>query len=304
MTKKRKLAGALSLVLAALLSSMCLGACSDIADTQSSVRAETDGIRARASEDETRTLVTVMYHNILKSRSGTYIVTPDTLDADLSAFEEAGFETVFPSEIAAFVCQGAPLPEKPLLITFDDGRYNNMYYALPLLKKHDAKAAFFPVGAFSEFSTSSGDHSNPNYSHITWRQMKELAASGAVELGNHSYDMHRYSPRFGVRKMAGESESDYKAALMRDAGKMQDALLRATGSLPCAYAYPFGAYSDVAHAVFRSLGIKVFLTCTEGATVLKRGDEDTLSEVCRINRDGGMSTAQLMKKLSGCLKKA
>ena len=137
-------------------------------------------------EDETRELAVVMYHNILKSSKGTYTVSPAQLASDLAAYEAAGYETVFPSEIVAFVCGEGDLPEKPLLLTFDDGRYNNMYYGLPLLKKYGAKAAFYPVGAFSAFSTDSGDHSNPNYSHLTWAQMGELAASGHVELGSHS----------------------------------------------------------------------------------------------------------------------
>ena len=95
--------------------------------------------------DEERTLAVVMYHNILKSSKGTYTVSPAQLASDLAAYEAAGYETVFPSEIVAFVCGEGDLPEKPLLLTFDDGRYNNMYYGLPLLKKYGAKAAFYPV---------------------------------------------------------------------------------------------------------------------------------------------------------------
>ena len=232
-------------------------------------------------EDETRELAVVMYHNILKSSKGTYTVSPAQLASDLAAYEAAGYETVFPSGIVAFVCGEGDLPENPLLLTFDDGRYNNMYYGLPLLKKYGAKAAFYPVGAFSAFSTDSGDHSNPNYSHLTWAQMGELAASGHVELGSHSYNMHRYEPRFGVRP-----------------GRMQDAVLRATGAIPLSYAFPFGAYSDEAYAVLRALGVKLFLTCSEHTTTLRRGDPTTLMRVGRFNRAGELTTAALLQKLA------
>ena len=247
--------------------------------------------------DGERKLAVVMYHNILKSSKGMYTVSPAQFEGDLAAYEAAGYETVFPSEVIAFVCGEGDLPEKPLLITFDDGRYNNMYYGLPLLEKYGAKAAFYPVGAFSAFSTDSGDHSNPNYSHLTWAQMGELAASGHVEMGSHSYNMHRYSPRFGVARMKGESPAAYRRALTEDTGRMQDALLKATGTPALSYAYPFGEYSEEAEAVLRAFGIKLFLTCNEGVTTLKRGDADTLTHVRRVNRDGALTSAGLTEKL-------
>ena len=105
-----------------------------------------------------------------------------------------------------FVYGGGSLPEKPLLVTFDDGAVQQYVLRACLSLKNTAtKAAFYPVGAFSAFSTESGDHSNPNYSHITWEQMGELVRSGRVELGSHSYNMHRYEPRFGIKPKPGES---------------------------------------------------------------------------------------------------
>lgn len=248
-------------------------------------------------EDAARELAVVMYHNILKSSKGTYTVSPAQLASDLAAYETAGYETVFPSEIVAFVCGEGDLPENPLLLTFDDGRYNNMYYGLPLLEKYGAKAAFYPVGAFSAFSTDSGDHSNPNYSHLTWAQMGELAASGRVELGSHSYNMHRYSPRFGVKRMKGETTAAYRRALAEDTGRMQDAILRATGVLPLSYAFPFGEYSDEATAVIRSFGVRVFFTCNEGVSTVRRGAPDTLLRLRRVNRDGALDSAEVTEKL-------
>ena len=111
--------------------------------------------------------------------------------------------------------------------------------------------------------------------------MGELAASGHVELGSHSYNMHRYEPRFGVRRMKGESETAYRKALLADTGRMQD-----------------GAYSDEAYAVLRALGVKLFLTCSEHTTTLRRGDPTTLMRIGRFNRAGELTTAALLQKLA------
>lgn len=262
--------------------------------------------RARTEEPNANetVLTTVMYHNILKSIKGTYIVSPDQLESDLSAYKKLGYTYVFPSEIIGYVRGTNALPDKPLLITFDDGRYNNMYYGLPILEKYDAKALLCPVGAFSAFSTDSGDHSNPNYSHITWSQFGELAASGRFEIGNHTYNMHKYSPRFGVKRMKGESDSDYRAALKKDFGRLQDMLLKSTGVLPRVFAYPFGAYTDEAKDVLLSLGIEMMLTCNEGVTTVKRGVPESLHYVRRFNRDGLISTAEFTKKLNAAYERA
>lgn len=257
----------------------------------------------RKNNDE-RTLVCVMYHNILKSRNGKYIVSPKQFEDDLAAYRDAGFTTVFPSEIADFVYGDGELPEKPLLITFDDGKYNNMFYGLPLLEKYDAKAEMNPVGAFTEFSASSGDHSNPNYSHVTWEQIGELHKSGRFELGNHSYNMHRYKPRFGIMPKVGENPAEYRKTLKEDTGRLQDKILCATGELPLTYAYPFGEYNDDALAVLRGMGFKLFLTCNEGVSIIRRGAPESLFLIKRANRDGSLTSAEMTQRLRLYAKKA
>ncbi|HIU21785.1 MAG TPA: polysaccharide deacetylase family protein [Candidatus Limadaptatus stercorigallinarum] len=302
-------------LLTALVAAVFAGACaynyvkeSPAFPAVSEKSAEADGGQPRDAHTEDAVqsvpLACVMYHNILKSRKGTYIVSPSQFEGDLAAYRAAGYTTVFPSEVADFVYGNGALPEKPLLVTFDDGRYNNMYYGLPLLLKYGAKAVLCPVGAFSAFSTESGDHSNPNYSHVTWGQMDELQKSGCFELGNHSYNMHRYEPRFGIKRKAGESRAEYKEALRADAGRLQDEILRATGTLPVTYAYPFGAYCDDALAVLRSLGFRIFLTCNEGVSVIRRGAPETLFQVKRVNRDGALTSSEVVSRLEKFADKA
>ena len=83
----------------------------------------------------------------------------------------------------------AELPEKPVMITFDDGYYNNLIYVLPLLKKYDMKAVISIVGSFTERAQELNDQ-NPAYAHMIWADIKALAASGYVEIGSHSYALH------------------------------------------------------------------------------------------------------------------
>ena len=69
-------------------------------------------------------------------------------------------------------------PKKPVVLTFDDGHYNNYFYAYPIIEKYNFKANLNVIGCFSEYSTSSGDIDNHNYSYLTWSEIKTLHDSG------------------------------------------------------------------------------------------------------------------------------
>lgn len=257
------------------------------------------GAVGAAYAEENVVLPVLMYHSMLNSRSGTYIVSESQFEGDLRALAEAGYVTVFPSEVIAYVRGDGNLPEKPVMLTFDDGHYNNMYYALPLLKKYSAKALISVIGAFSEYSTVSGDDSNPNYSHLTWEQIGELAASGYFEIGNHTYNMHKYKPRFGIMPIYGESEETYREKITADISRLQEKLESAAGLTPNVFAFPFGKYNDVSTEVLTEMGFEMMLTCNEGVNVVARGDVSALTRVKRINRSGSYSTDTVMAKLKG-----
>lgn len=240
----------------------------------------------------------VMYHNILNHRKSSYIVSARQLDEDITAYKAAGYTTVLPSEVIAYTKGLIPLPKKPLMITFDDGHYNNLYYGFPLLVKHNAKAVINIIGSFSNHSVTSGDHSNPNYSHLTWNQIRELAESGHCEIGNHTYNMHKYKPRYGIAKTYNESDGLYRQNLTNDIQRLQTILQDNCGVTPKIFAYPFGKYTDTGKDVLVSLGFEMLLTCNEGPNYFSVGDTASLLRVNRYNRDGKYSTQEFLNIIS------
>lgn len=255
------------------------------------------------AESEQRVLPVLMYHSILNSRKGTYIVSAVQLEEDIAALTELGYTTVFPSEVAAYAEGIGDLPEKPILISFDDGHYNNMYYGLPILQKYAAKAVINIIGAFSDYSTSSGDDSNPNYSHLTWEQIGTLAASGCFEIGNHTYNMHKFKPRYGIMPKYGESEVDYRENLYSDVDRLNKLLESYCGYVPTVFAYPFGKYCDSAKVILKEMNFKIYLTCNEGLNVIKKGEGKELV-LKRINRSGSYTTEVVIGKVKGAKRTA
>lgn len=252
-------------------------------------------VRSRA-EDGVQ-LPILMYHSVLKdtSRTGKYIITPDRIESDLQYLAERGYKSVSASDVIAYATNDGKLPEKPYLITFDDGCYNNLTYVLPLLEKYDAYAVISVVGSYCEEFSENGE-ANAAYSYLRWEDITELNNTGRIEFGNHSYDMHSItSARIGSKIARGEDKWTYIDKFSRDCGKTQQLLADNCGITPVVYAYPFGAYCEESHNVLDEKGFVMTLTCTEGINELKRS-ADCLYLMKRFNRPGTLMTETFFEK--------
>ena len=248
---------------------------------------------------EQQRLPILMYHSVLKdpSRAGDYVVSPDTLEADLAYLKSNGYESVVMADVIAYVEGKAALPRKPVMITFDDGYYNNLLYALPLLEQYDMRAVLSPVGSYTDRFTDTPDP-NPNYGHLTWEELAALQTSGRFEIQNHSYDMHGLSDRRGSSRKKGESESAYARAFCDDTERMQQ-LLSLHGIEATTYTYPYGAISDGSGAFLREMGFAASLSCYERISVLVRGEPASLFCLGRFNRPAKYTTAEFMRHMLG-----
>ena len=256
----------------------------------------TGSVEAEAGR-ETRRLPVLMYHSVLKDpkRAGTYVVSPDCFESDLKYLLQTGYTTVTAMELIAFADGTGALPEKPVLITFDDGYYNNYIYILPILERYRAHAVINVVGSFCDIYSQTPDP-NPNYAHVSWDEVRLLSGSGYVEIGNHTYDMHGNGSREGCLRLAGEEEEHYRSALMRDIGAMQAALWQRSEIRSAIFAYPYGRQSQESEEVLGELGFRCVLTCREKMNQLVRGEKDCLMNLGRYNRPAYMTTEAFMSK--------
>ena len=115
----------------------------------------------------------IMYHGVLKDtkRQGKYVISPELLESDMKYLKENGYTPVFMQDVIDYVKNGTPLPEKPIILSFDDGYYNNYAYAFPLAQQYDMKLVIAPIIAKTE-EYSKANEENANYGHITWDNMK------------------------------------------------------------------------------------------------------------------------------------
>lgn len=239
-------------------------------------------------------LAVIMYHGFNSGGSeSTYVLNASSLESDIVWLKENGFGFVTSADLTAFCDYGKPLPEKCVMLTFDDGYLNNYAFAYPILQKHNVKVTVSPIAYFSDYHTQ---HPDPNtvYAHMTWQQIKEMSDSGLVDIQNHSYNMHSLqNGRKGSARAELESSDDYRLTFFRDLSHAHDAIKAATGKAPIAYAYPFGSYSPETRSLLRCYGYRLSFSCREGYSTITR-DPDSLWLLRRFNRTPQKNAALLL----------
>lgn len=272
-----------------LLLGLCLAAlCAGTAG------AEADGTQAHESAVDVPIL---MYHSILQSENGNcYCLSAAAFRSDLQYLKEHGYQTVFVSQLSDYVLQGRPLPEKPVVITLDDGHLNALTAVLPILEELDMKATVSVVGCYTEKSIAENDP-NPNYAYLTWQDIEALQNSGRVEIGNHTFQLHELSDRRGAEKKCGESTACYQALLREDLTRLQTSLTQQCGTTPQVFAYPYGFASPESLDVLKELGFTAALTCKEKINHLTADDPEQLYDLGRYNRPSGVSTGEFMRRV-------
>lgn len=238
----------------------------------------------------------IMYHSILKSQSGTFIVHPNALENDLQYIQSKGYTTIVMSDLINYVYNDAPLPEKPIIITLDDGYYNNLSYVVPLLHKYNMKAVISIVGKYSDDFTNS-NIANANYGYLRWKDINELILDGCIEFQNHTYNLHSLkNGRKGCAKIYNESLENYTNLLSNDINKLQLEFKNNCNYIPNTFTYPFGEVSRESYKIIKSLGFKASLSCSSGINYITK-DPECLYLLKRNNRIGGISTKEFFNKI-------
>lgn len=249
----------------------------------------------KPAEDPPVSLPIFLYHMISPKQRYQYGITTKEFESDLVYLSQKGYTTITMTELIDFVENGGTLPQKPVILSFDDGYYNNYVYAYPLLQKYRAKMVFSVIGKSTD-DFSANPSTNLSYAHVTWTQLNEMLASGLVEVQNHTYNLHETSAgRTGCMQKAGETQPHYKKILTEDIGKLQNKIAEQTGFTPNTFVYPYGKFSESTDEILKELGFKATLSCKYGINSVT-ADPGKLFGLLRIERTHGLSVEDVLKK--------
>ena len=253
---------------------------------------------AGAAEEKTGgvRLPIVMYHHLSPKPSlwGQYVLSTEEFAADMEYLHAAGYETVTVAQLVAWVNGEGELPEKPVMITFDDGYESAAVYAGPVLEEYGFQAVIAVIGSCADLFTEKEDHML-DYSYLSWSAVRKLSHGGTFEIQCHTYDMHKLNARRGCAAMQGEGAESYRIALRSDLGRFREKCASEDVALANAIAFPFGAFGKDTVSIVKELGFSAAFTCTERVNILS-GDPEDLYCLGRFNRPHGVDSETFFQK--------
>ncbi|MGZ9224846.1 MAG: polysaccharide deacetylase family protein [Anaerolineales bacterium] len=161
----------------------------------------------------------LLYHHVaLHQSENLYYVSPDAFERQMYVLHEWGYQTISVESLVNAIKQGAELPPKPILLTFDDGSESVYINALPIMQKYNFTGTAYIVYNY----VATRNYMNPE-------QIRGLYASG-WEIGSHSLSHADLTER-----------SDRQMDEIVDSRRKLQSLL---GVPVLSFSYPFGAYDE------------------------------------------------------------
>ena len=282
-----------------------------------------------ATEPTTRSFIALAYHNVEDSDPDQRFlgVTTDKLVTQLSWLQRNGYQPVTIDDVLAAHDGRKALPDKAVLLTFDDG-YESFYTrVLPILKAFRFPAVLALVGAWMEDGPDttvsySGDKSNSavlgdKYVQfgdlkvkrdlfLTWDQVREISNSGLVEIASHSYGAHggilanpqgnsepdETTRRYDPATKSYESDTAQRQYLNADSARMALKIRSEIGKRPRVMVWPYGEANQLTISIAAANGMPVTLTLEDGVATI-----DKLSAVPRHLIDPDPSIGEYVKEL-------
>ncbi len=274
------------------------------ADTPSSYFSEV--LQATALPDETvsRDVPVLMWHNLAEESSGDMTISVDTFRVQIEALHEAGFKTVSLQQLYDYVHFGTELPEKPIVLTFDDGYFSNYEYAYPILREYVMQATIFAIGV-SVGKDTYKDTDHAMTPHFGADEAREMVDSGLISVQSHTFDMHQWPPfedgnaqvRETLLPFDGEADADYEAAVEADFAESRELLESITGQPVNALAFPEGAYVTLTQDALRSAGAELTFTTVRAVNTVVKGLPQSLCAMPRFGMTESTDMTALVAEL-------
>ncbi|NLY65642.1 MAG: polysaccharide deacetylase family protein [Alcaligenaceae bacterium] len=213
----------------------------------------------------------LMYHHITPS-SGMITTSPGNFESQMAALVANGYTSLTARQFAAYM-RGESVPEKSVLITFDDGYLDNWVYAHPVLKKHGLNAVMFLVTGWAQHGekrpvNGSGQLLPACPSHrecmdmvdagraseiaVRWSEVHAMEEAGTFEIHSHTHTHTRWDLKLD---RAGKSE-----AIARELQQSRDTLLSELNKETPHLCWPQGYFDEDYLQAAANTGFEVLYT--------------------------------------------
>ena len=209
-----------------------------------------------------------------------FAVDTAQLVSQFAWLKENGYSVVGLDDVIAAREGRRPLPEKAVMLTFDDGFRSVYTRVYPLLRLFGYKAVVALTGAWLDAppgkTVEYDGKATPREKFLSWEQVREMAGSGLVEIASHSYDLHRgvvanpqgnLIPSALAHRYEGgryEDQGAYQARVRADLARNAALIKARTGHAPRIMVWPYGRDSAGLAETARKLGMPYGMTLAGG----------------------------------------
>ena len=218
-------------------------------------------------------------------------VRTSALNDQLAWLRDNGYHPISVQQIVDAHAGKIVLPEKAVLLTFDDG-YSSFYTRVwPLLERYKFPALWAPVGSWVDAPANQpvdfGGLKTARDKFATWEMVREVSKSPLVEIGAHTWASHygvqanpqgSKEPAVANRlydKNTGQYETDaqYEARINADLDRVTKKITEVTGKAPRAWVWPYGAANGTTLKLARQHGYEMAFTLNPGLANAARLDD-------------------------------
>lgn len=212
----------------------------------------------------------LMYHEFVTASDleagvlfDEYAVWADEFESDLIWLRQHGYTTVNTADLLRYMNGEEQPPEKPVILTIDDGKWGVYRNAWPLLKQYDMKAVLSVIGTeISGADPEAQVRAHQEAPYCTWEELREMSDSGHVEIISHTYGMHIYNykefpGRVGADCAPEETEEDFRMNAYSDYLRVERIFRSDLDRALTAMSYPYSKRSVTADKVWLECGYQV-----------------------------------------------
>lgn len=273
-----------------------------------------DGVEPDTPPIDLNTLTVIGYHEIVAQKNAIipdYAVSTKQFELHLDWLQKNGYHFINVDQLLKANEGKYKLPVKPVLLTVDDG-YRSFYQdAYPIIKARKIPVVMSVVGSWLEPKEGSmvqfGDDKLARHKLLSWKEIKTMQDSGLVEIGSHSYNLHRGvtgNPQgnsepaaitriYDANSKTYESDRDYTKRITQDL-KKNISVFKAHGlHAPRVMVWPYGRYNMETVQIAKKLGMPVAISLDDGPDHIKK----SLGQLNRILIEGDMSTDSLAQEI-------
>ena len=266
------------------------------------------------SNSTDQTLTIIGYHEITDNKNALipdYAVTTKQFQQHMEWLKKNGYHFISVDQLLKANQGQYKLPNKPVLLTVDDGYASFYQDAYPIIKANKIPVVLAVVGSWLEpkqgQKVNFADEIIPRSDMLSWQQIKEMQDSGLVEIASHSYNLHRgilgnpqgnsepaaVTRLYDPQTKTYEDDHHYTQRISDDLKHNNQLLVEHGIKSPRVMVWPYGRYNMQTVDIAKQLGMPIAISLDDGADTAK----SNLGQLNRILVEGGMTTHDLAQEI-------